>query len=271
MLCSIFQYIADAIFKSYSLTQPSLYNIIFSLWLRLRTSIPPSVSPSSTVCASVSPSLGAFTNSWYTLPFPFLLFRWQKLHWWKLTCKVDSFVCLIQSLISLPTLHSLVCIYTTSLPSTFFSQSLPPQFPWTRWLRNFTFTHLPYGIGNSPIGIQVLPSCICGYGLMFCFSCTCTCDVLIDSVWCFLSSVDNFYMWETIMHAFQLLSCLDHFYVLHQLNHCISTVFSNAIFIVSFLPHYKHIFKQYFSALEVKKFAEKSIRPLACCGSDAFN
>lgn len=109
---------------------------IFPLRLFLRTDIllsPRSVSPASAVCVSVAPSLMSwcFTNSSYTLPFLFLLFCWQKLHWWKLTCKVDSFVCLIQSLISpLPSLH--LCPHPLLL-STVFTSTLSTS-PWARWL-----------------------------------------------------------------------------------------------------------------------------------------
>ncbi len=110
-------------------------------------------------CCSILTSW-CFTNSWYTLPFPFLLFCWQKLHWWKLTCKVDSFVCLIQSLISLPSLH-LQCPplpnrSTVSTPTLFTSPS-------ARWLHSLNSPSCHMGF--SPIGIQVsLPSCIKVYG-----------------------------------------------------------------------------------------------------------
>lgn len=121
---------ADAIVRVAAVTVwPNLAFITqydFSFWLFLWTNNllnPCSVTSASTVCVSLTPSLTSwcFTNSWYTLPFPFLLFCRQKLHWWKLTCKVDSFVCLIQSLMSLPSLR-LRCLCPPP-------KSLPPHSP----------------------------------------------------------------------------------------------------------------------------------------------
>lgn len=127
----------EKLLLQFGLTRPPLYNTIFPLWLFLRRDVrlnPHSVSPPSAACVSVTPSLTSccFTNSWYTLPFPFLLFCWQKLHWWKLTCKVDSFVCLVQSLISL---LSPFCICNVPPPPATSPRSLPPHFPpWARLL-----------------------------------------------------------------------------------------------------------------------------------------
>lgn len=118
----------------FSLTRPLLYN-----------TIPPPVAPSEDrhppqSCRSCFNSLcfccsQCFTNSWYALPFPFLLFCWQKLHWWKLTCKVDSSDCLIQSLIPPPPPppSPSSCIWNASASPTSphsltsHSQTLPEQ------------------------------------------------------------------------------------------------------------------------------------------------
>lgn len=88
----------------------------FPLWLFLRTDIPlPSPgypptpptppAPASTLCVSLLLRrwcLSALLTAGLLCLFLSYYFCWQKLHWWKLTCKVDSSVCLIQSLIPHP-------------------------------------------------------------------------------------------------------------------------------------------------------------------------
>lgn len=128
---------------------------------------PPATPPSPTLCVSVAPWLMSqcFTNGRSTLHFPSPLFLLtKKLHWWKLTCKVDSSV-------SQPPKPP------DSTPHQYcIGPPPPPPLPkhtfyilWATWLLSLLSLNSPssWSVTQrfSPIGIQVEPqSCIKLYG-----------------------------------------------------------------------------------------------------------
>lgn len=103
---------------------------------------------SQSMSSPLFPNFVLLTNCLYALPFLFLLFCQQKLLWQKLTCKVESFVCLIMAIDILPSnaseitptphyTHTHIKIPTpppshSFLPTKFLIRGLP-CVPLTHW------------------------------------------------------------------------------------------------------------------------------------------
>lgn len=169
--------------------------------------------PSRPLRGPVAPTLWCFTNGCYTLPLflsnVFFFSHPQKLHWRKLTCKVDSSVCLKHLWWLCPVWPPL----QTPPPSTRRSPHRPrPLEPDV----SLEFTHLPSETGFSPIGIQApLASCIGLWGARIWLRANVSCVVFLRGLYLgggfkhrFLPPVEDAWPFvATILHEFP---CNDH-------------------------------------------------------------